>query len=179
MFNAMIETLKANPRKIVFTEGHDARILEATSRLVEGGFLTPILIGNVDEVKANAAKGGYNIEGVEIIDPLTYGEMDAMVEKMVELRKGKMSAEDCRAALSKGNYFGTMLVKMATPTLCWAALLTPPPIPSVPLCRSSRPRRVLIWCLPASSWSGARKSWPWVTAPSTSAMRTAWTRRAM
>ena len=47
MFNAMIETLKANPRKIVFTEGHDARILEATARLNEGKFLTPILIGNV------------------------------------------------------------------------------------------------------------------------------------
>ncbi len=112
MFNAMIETLKANPRKIVFTEGHDARILEATARLVEGGFLTPILIGNVDEVRANAAKGGYRIDGVEIIDPMTYPGMDAMVEKMVELRKGKMSAEECRAALSKGNYFGTMLVKM-------------------------------------------------------------------
>ena len=112
MFDAMIETLKANPRKIVFTEGHDARILEATARLVEGGFLTPILIGNVEQVRANAAKGGFNIEGVEIIDPLTYPEMDAMVDKMVELRKGKMSAEDCRAALSKGNYFGTMLVKM-------------------------------------------------------------------
>ena len=112
MFNAMIEVLKANPRKIVFTEGHDARILEATARLVEGGFLTPVLIGNVEEVKANAAKGGFNIEGVEIIDPLTYEGMDAMVEKMVELRKGKMSAEDCKAALSKGNYFGTMLVKM-------------------------------------------------------------------
>ena len=112
MFNAMIETLKQNPRKIVFTEGHDARILEATARLAEGGFLTPILIGNVDEVKANAAKGGFNIEGVEIIDPLTYADMDAMVEKMVELRKGKMSPEECKAALSKGNYFGTMLVKM-------------------------------------------------------------------
>ena len=112
MFNAMIETLKANPRKIVFTEGHDARILEATARLVEGGFLTPILIGNVEEVKANAAKGGFNIEGVEIIDSLTYPGMDEMVNKMVELRKGKMSPEDCRAALLKGNYFGTMLVKM-------------------------------------------------------------------
>ncbi len=112
MFNAMIETLRANPRKIVFTEGHDARILEATARLVEGGFLTPILIGNVEEVKANAAKGGFNIEGVQIIDPLTYEGMDAMVEKMVELRKGKMAPEECRAALSKGNYFGTMLVKM-------------------------------------------------------------------
>ena len=112
MFQAMIETLKANPRKIVFTEGHDARILEAAARLNEEKFLTPILIGNVGEVKANAQKGGFNIEGVEIIDPLTYPEMDAMVEKMVELRKGKMSAEDCKAALSKGNYFGTMLVKM-------------------------------------------------------------------
>ena len=112
MFNAMIEVLKANPRKIVFTEGHDARILEATARLVEGGFLTPVLIGNVDEVKANAAKGGFNIEGVEIIDPLTYEGMDEMVETMVALRKGKMAPEECRAALSKGNYFGTMLVKM-------------------------------------------------------------------
>jgi len=112
MFNAMIETLKANPRKIVFTEGHDARILEATARLVEGGFLTPILIGNVEEVKANAAKGGFNIEGVEIIDPLTYEGMDEMVQTMVALRKGKMSPDECKAALSKGNYFGTMLVKM-------------------------------------------------------------------
>ena len=83
MFNAMIEVLKANPRKIVFTEGHDARILEATARLVEGGFLTPILIGDPEVVKANAAKGGFNIDGVEIIDPVTYPGMDEMVAKMV------------------------------------------------------------------------------------------------
>ena len=35
-----------------------------------------------------------------------------MVEKMVVLRKGKMTAEQCREALSKGNYFGTMLIYM-------------------------------------------------------------------
>ena len=112
MFNAMIETLKANPRSIVFTEGHDARILEATARLKADGFLKVILVGNVDEVKANAAKGGFDIEGLEILDPATYEGMEEMVAKMVELRKGKMSAEECKAALSKGNYFGTMLVKM-------------------------------------------------------------------
>ena len=112
MFNAMIEILRANPRKIVFTEGHDPRILEATARLVEGGFLTPILIGNEEQVRAKAAAGGYNIQGVEILDPLTYPGMDQMVDTMVQLRKGKMAPEECRAALSKGNYFGTMLVKM-------------------------------------------------------------------
>lgn len=112
MFENLIEILKKNPRKIVFTEGSDARILEATDRLKKGGFLTPILVGNVDEVKAAAAEGGFDIEGIEILDPATYGAMDEMVAKMVELRKGKMTEEQCRDALSKGNYFGTMLVKM-------------------------------------------------------------------
>ncbi len=112
MFENLIQILKDNPRKIVFTEGPDARILEAAARLKKEGFLTPILVGNVEEVKAAASKGGFDIDGLEILDPATYPGMDEMVEKMVELRKGKMSAEDCRAALSKGNYFGTMLVKM-------------------------------------------------------------------
>ena len=112
MFENLIEILKANPRKIVYTEGPDARILSSAARLKKEGFLTPILVGNVEEVKAAAAKGGFDIEGLEIIDPKTYDKMDEMVETMVALRKGKMSAEDCRAALLKGNYFGTMLVKM-------------------------------------------------------------------
>ena len=112
MFTKLIDALKATRRTIVFTEGPDARILEATDRLRKDDLMDVILVGNVDEVKAAAAKGGFNIEGVEILDPATYPEMDAMVEKMVELRKGKMTAEDCAKALSKGNYFGTMLVKM-------------------------------------------------------------------
>ena len=58
MFENLIEILKANPRKIVFTEGPDPRILEASDRLKKGGFLTPVLIGKVDEVKAAAAEGG-------------------------------------------------------------------------------------------------------------------------
>ena len=112
MFENLVEILKANPRKIVYTEGHDARILESAARLKKDGFLTPVLVGKVDVVKANAAKGGFDIEGLEIIDPETYEGMDAMVDEMVALRKGKMSAEDCRKALMQGNYFGTMLVKM-------------------------------------------------------------------
>ncbi|MBR6522316.1 MAG: phosphate acetyltransferase [Oscillospiraceae bacterium] len=112
MFEKLIDILKNDPRKIVFPEGPDPRILEATARLHKDGFLTPVLVGNVDDVKAAAATGNFDIEGVEIIDPATYPEMDAMVEKMVELRKGKMSAEDCHKALLQSNYFGTMLVKM-------------------------------------------------------------------
>ena len=112
MFENLVEILKKNPRKIVYTEGTDARILESAARLKAGGFLTPVLVGNADEVKAAAAKGGFDIEGLEIIDPENYEGFGEMVETMVALRKGKMSAEDCAAALKKSNYFGTMLVKM-------------------------------------------------------------------
>ena len=105
MFENLISALKAEKRTIVFTEGEDARILEAASRLKKDGLMDSILVGNVEAVKAAAAKGGFDIEGMEIIDPATYPEMDAMVEKMVELRRGKVTAEDARAALSKGNYF--------------------------------------------------------------------------
>ena len=112
MFKTLIQKLKDNPRTIVFTEGTDARILEASSRLLAGTFLKPILVGNEAEVRAAAEEAGYNINGAEIIDPKNYDRMDEMVAQMVELRKGKMTEEQCREALSHGNYFGTMLVKM-------------------------------------------------------------------
>ena len=112
MFTKLLNALKETRRTIVFTEGPDARILEAADRLLKEDLMDVILIGNVDEVKAAAAKGNFDVAKAEIIDPATYPEMDAMVAKMVELRKGKMSEEDCRKALAKGNYFGTMLVKL-------------------------------------------------------------------
>ena len=112
MFQQLIDTLKKSPKKIVFTEGTDPRILEASARLLAGTWLTPILIGNEAEVHAAAEEAGFNIRGAEIIDPASYPDMEKMVETMVELRKGKMTAEECRAALQKGNYFGTMLVKL-------------------------------------------------------------------
>ena len=48
-FGAMISKLKKNPKKIVFTEGTDPRILEAASRLLASNFLTPILVGSKED----------------------------------------------------------------------------------------------------------------------------------
>ena len=112
MFELLIKKLKAHPRRIVFTEGTDPRILEASARLLSGTFLTPVLVGNPDEIQAAAENVGFNIRGAEIIDPATFEDMDKMVAEMVVLRKGKMTEDECRATLMKSNYFGTMLVKM-------------------------------------------------------------------
>ena len=112
MFDKLIAKVKAEPKTIVFTEGTDARILSAAAKLLAEELMGVVLVGNVDEVKAAAEKGGFDVSKAQILDPATYEGMEEMVSTMVALRKGKMTEEQCREALSKGNYFGTMLVKM-------------------------------------------------------------------
>lgn len=112
MLNKMIEAIKGKNAKIVFPEGLENRILQAAAKLNAEGLLKPILIGNVDDVKKAAEKAGVVLGDIEILDPATYADMDAMVEKMVELRKGKMDETACREALKQNTYFGTMLVAM-------------------------------------------------------------------
>ena len=112
-FGQMIDELRKDPKKIVFTEGVDPRILEASSRLLASNFLSPILVGNEEKVLAAAEKSGYNIRGAEIIDPENFDRIDEMVALFCELRKSKgVSEEQARKVLKGANYFGTMLVKM-------------------------------------------------------------------
>ena len=112
-FSNLIEILKKSPKKIVFTEGTDARILEASSRLLASNFLHPILVGKPDEIQAAAEEAGFNIRGAQIIDPDNFDRMDEMVDLFCELRKSKgVTPEQARQTLSQANYFGTMLVKM-------------------------------------------------------------------
>ena len=114
LFDKLIADLKNREKKptIVFTEGTDPRILEATSRLRMGHIINVILIGDQAEIAKIEEEGHYRLNGVKVMDPNNYPDMEAMVARMVELRKGKMTEEQCREALKQGNYFGTMLVEM-------------------------------------------------------------------
>lgn len=112
-FGQLIEILKKNPKKIVFTEGNDPRILEAASRLLASSFLHPVLVGEEQEIQKVAEESGFNIRGAEIVNPATYERMEEMIDTLCELRKKKgLSREEAAKMLSQANYFGTMLVKM-------------------------------------------------------------------
>lgn len=112
-FGKLIGKLKEHHQTIVFTEGNDPRILEASSRLLASNFLEPILVGNPEKIHASAEGAGFNIRGAKIIDPNNFEDMDKMVEQFVEIRKSKgVTPEQARETLKAANYFGTMLVKM-------------------------------------------------------------------
>ena len=82
IFENFEKKLQAEPKSIVFTEGTDARILSAASRLLAGKTLKVILLGETEAVKKAAAEGNFDITGAEIIDPTNYADFDTMLVKM-------------------------------------------------------------------------------------------------
>jgi len=112
LFDSLRDKLSGTDKRVVLPEGKDERILEAASKLGEEGIVTPVLIGNEDEVKQKASELNLSIEKSDIVDPANYEGFDALVESFVERRKGKTSEEKARDILLDENYFGTMLVYM-------------------------------------------------------------------
>jgi phosphate acetyltransferase len=110
LFEGLKQKLSGQDMRIVFPEGLDERIVRAASRLAEEKRLTPILIGNIEQVQAKAEELGVSLEAAEIYDPASYAAMDELVAAFVERRKGKATEEDARKILLDENYFGTMLV---------------------------------------------------------------------
>jgi phosphate acetyltransferase len=110
LFTGLKEKVSGNNLKIVFPEGLDERILKAAGRLAEEKVLTPILIGDIEQIQAKAEGFGISLAAAEIYDPKNYLMMDELVAAFIERRKGKATEEDARRILLDENYFGTMLV---------------------------------------------------------------------
>ncbi|MDF2570795.1 MAG: eutD [Neobacillus sp.] len=110
LFEGLKQKLSGRELRIVFPEGLDERIIRAASRLAEEKLVTPILVGDIEQVQAKANELGVSVENTEIYDPKKYAGMDELVTAFVERRKGKATEEDARKILLDENYFGTMLV---------------------------------------------------------------------
>jgi phosphate acetyltransferase len=105
------EKAKSDPRRIVFPEGDDDRILQAASIVQREGIALPILIGNAEDIQQRAQSADIDLEGVKIINHLHDERMDAYVQEFFELRRHKgISEEEATSMLADPIYFGTMMV---------------------------------------------------------------------
>lgn len=111
IFEELTQKIKGKNIKIVFPEGEEERILKAVVRLKEENLITPIVLGKVSDVEKTAQKINKSLDGIKIIDPNTADDFDEMVEKFLEIRKGKNTKDDALRLLKDVNYYGTMLVK--------------------------------------------------------------------
>lgn len=104
---------KANLKTIVLPEAEDKRTLEAAEQIKKEGFAKLILLGNKETIEKDAKSYGFDLSGIELVDPKTAPSLDDYVATLVELRKSKgMTEEEARKLLTESNtYFGVMMVK--------------------------------------------------------------------
>ncbi|WP_295729645.1 phosphate acetyltransferase [uncultured Limosilactobacillus sp.] len=111
IFEQLASDLKGKNRTIVFPEGDDERIMGAAVRLHNDGILQPILLGNAQKLAQVAENHGWNLAGIQTIDPMTYDKQE-MHDALLARRKGKNTSEQVDQMLQDVSYFATMLVYM-------------------------------------------------------------------
>ncbi len=141
----LLDQLRRHPKRVVFTEGEDLRVLQAAERLVKEQAVTPILLGDRRRIRELAARNGVAMDFVNVIDPPHASDFQLFcqrVENMARYRsvKGGAAAD----LVSRPHYFGALMVQygqadavvggnQALPASYFRALLhTIKPLPNVP-----------------------------------------------
>ena len=103
---------KKHYKTIVLPEGEDLRVLKAAHIINKDKICKIILLGDEAQIKADFAKNGWDIEGIEIINPATSEKLEAYTNLLYELRKAKgMTEEEAKKTALIPNYFGTLMIK--------------------------------------------------------------------
>ena len=113
LMRLMTHKAKANPKRIVFAEGNNLRILLAAQELVTEKIAYPIVIGNTAEINEKIAKNRLKIPGLTIFDPSVERES---IEKYTTLFYQKMqrsgiSARKAKLSLQDANNIGLMMLE--------------------------------------------------------------------
>src|SRR3954462_3900982 len=72
----MIEKLQRHPKRIVFPEGTEPRVLQAARQFFSLRLGAPILLGDRTKIKAVAADLNISLEGIRIINPAESEDLD-------------------------------------------------------------------------------------------------------
>ena len=113
VMRTLINKAKACPKRIVFPEGEEDKIIRAAQILIDEGIAKPILLGNKDEIEARVKELGADITGAEIIDPDDSPKRKEYIDALfiMRQRKGVTQAEAKRLIKKNRNYFGAMMVE--------------------------------------------------------------------
>jgi phosphate acetyltransferase len=110
--SSVYDRLRRSPKRIVFPEGTEPRVLRAAGRFVKLGLGTPVLLGKKDAIQEAAGREGVDLEFVGMIDPTTAEDLPLFCERLEKLKRYRdLGPAMASSILSKPNYFGAMMVQ--------------------------------------------------------------------
>lgn len=141
----LLAQLKRHPKRVVFTEGEDLRVIEAAARLVAEEVVAPVLLGDRERIRAMAADAGIPMKLIHVIDPPKSGDFELFLRRVENMaRYRSMTIANSAELVARPHYFGALMVQyghadaavggnQSLPAVWFRALIhTIKPLPHVP-----------------------------------------------
>ena len=110
---SILEKLQRHPKRIVFPEGTEPRVVQAARQFYALRLGIPILLGERAKIKKVAHRLSISLEGIRLINPAESEDLDNFARRYAALRRGDgIRIEEARTALLNPNYFGAMMEAM-------------------------------------------------------------------
>ncbi len=110
--NSVFNKLKRHPKRIVFPDGDDPRVIRAAQIFYERDLGVPVLLGKRDVIERVALTEGASLDHVAIINPETSSDLPVFCQRLERLdRYRNMGVKDSRAMMTNHNYFAAMMVQ--------------------------------------------------------------------
>ena len=105
-----IARARSSPRRVVFSEGEEPRIIRAADAISREGIGYPVLLGRKEAVRRLMAE--MHVDGLEVIDPRSSPLLDDYAEALYQARQRKgVTRREAAGLVTEPNYFGTMMVR--------------------------------------------------------------------
>ncbi|HXV17876.1 MAG TPA: NADP-dependent malic enzyme [Gemmatimonadaceae bacterium] len=111
VMRGIINRAVRDPRKVVFPEGEEPKVMRAAQVIVDEGIAEPILLGNPDTIKRIAKENAIPLTDIVIEDPATSPRREQYAGYLWNRRQRKgLSKGEAQQLLYNGNYFGSVMV---------------------------------------------------------------------
>ncbi len=113
VMRVIIHKAQTKPKRVVFPEGEESKILRACQILLDEKIATPILLGNEERIRARAAELHLHLDRVEIVEPAASSLRPLYIEELYQLRQRKgITRKEAEELVSSPNVFGSLMVHM-------------------------------------------------------------------
>ena len=109
---SVYEKLTRHPKRVVFPEGTEPRVLQAAAKFVALKLGTPILLGDRAAIETAAKAQEVSLDHIMVINPGTASDFATFVTRFEKLeRYRKMGPSSCRELMLNANFFGAMMLQ--------------------------------------------------------------------
>ena len=111
VMRGIINRAVSDPRRVVFPEGEEPKIIRAAQMIVDEGIAEPILLGNPAHIERIARERGISLADISIEDPANSPRREQYADYLWRRRQRKgLSLGEANQLLYNGNYFGSVMV---------------------------------------------------------------------